>query len=123
MRRLKLDVVTAADGTAIAYFNRQSGTIHSVHYAKDGATPFTDGVDLSMTAESTGEGIWTESNVNASAVRYPRAPVHNQAGAPVLYAAGGAPVHDKIALSNDRIKLSVAQGGNAKTGHFIVIVS
>lgn len=122
MRRLKLDVTTAADGTATAFFQKVSGKLHAIHYIKDGTVPFADGVDFTITAERTGEGVWSELNINASTVRYPRAPLHTQAGAAVLYAAGGTPVVDKIAVADDRIKVVIAQGGNAKKGHFLALV-
>jgi len=122
MRKLKLAVTTAADGTATAFMNKVSGNIHSVQYVKDGANAYADGVDFTLTAESTGESIWNEANVNASAIRYPRAPVHTQAGAAALYATGGTAVLDKIAISNERIKIAVSQGGNTKTGSFVVLV-
>lgn len=122
MRRYKLQVNTAADGTATAYIPKTSGEIHSIHYAKDGANGFADGVDFTITAEASGENIWTEANVNVSAVRYPRAPTHNQAGAAALYAAGGTGILARIALGGDRVKVAIAQGGNAKTGAFHVLI-
>jgi hypothetical protein len=122
MRKLTLSVTTAADGSATKFMNKVSGKIHSVQYLKDGANAYADGVDFTLTAESTGESVWNEANVNASAVRYPRAPVHSQAGAAALYASGGTAVLDKIAIANDRIKIVIAQGGNAKVGKFIVLV-
>ncbi len=122
MRRYIIPVTTAADGSATAYSSGISGKIHSVHYLKDGSNAFADGVDFTITAENTGEGIWTESNVNASTVRYPRAPTHSQAGAAALYASGGTGVFDKIALAADRVKVVIAQGGNAKAGRFFVMV-
>jgi hypothetical protein len=122
MRKLKLAVVTAADGTATAFMNKVSGKVHSVQYLKDGTNAYADTVDIALTAESTGESIWSEANVTASATRYPRAPVHTQAGVAALYAAGGTAILDKIAISNERIKIALAQGGNAKTGTFIVLV-
>ncbi|TCQ28260.1 hypothetical protein [Rhizobium sp. PP-CC-3G-465] len=122
MKRLKMTVKTAADGTATAFSPRATGKLHSIHYVKDGATAFADGVDFTVTAETTGEAIWNEQNVNASAARYPRAPTQSAAGAAALYAAGGTAVQDKIGLANDRIKIVVAQGGNAKVGHFIALV-
>lgn len=122
MRRIKIDVLTAADGTATAYSPKVSGKIHSISYLKDGATAFPNGVDFAVTAESTGENIWTEADVNAATVRYPRAPTHTQAGVAALYAAGGVGVLDKIALANDRVKIAVTQGGNAKKGQFVVLV-
>lgn len=122
MRRIKLDITTAADGTATAFFHKASGKIHSIHYIKDGANAFADGVDFTVTAEATGENIWTEANVNASSVRYPRAPTHSQAGAPALFAADGAAVNDKIGIGNDRIKVVIAQGGNAKKGQIHILL-
>lgn len=121
MRRYRLNVTTASDGSATAYFPKIAGKIHSVHYVKDGSNAFADGVDFTITAEGTGENIWTESNVNASAIRYPRAPTHTQLGAAALYASGGTGVLDKIAVA-DRVKVVLAQGGNAKVGAFHLVV-
>ncbi len=122
MRRYKLTVTTAADGTATGYFPKTSGEIHSIQYVKDGANAYADGVDITVTAEATGESIWAEANVNASAVRYPRAPTHSQAGAAALYAAGGTAVAARIAVGGDRVKVAIAQGGNAKAGAFHILV-
>lgn len=119
MRRISVEVTTAADGTATAYSSRVSGAVHSIHYEK---VDFADGVDFTITAEKTGEQLWVESNVNAATARYPRAATHTPAGAAALYAAGGTAVLDKPAVANDRIKVVIAQGGNAKSGtfHFLV---
>jgi hypothetical protein len=122
MKRLKVDVTTAADGSATFYAPSTSGEIHSIHYLKDATVPFADGVDFTITAELTGEGIWTEANVNAGTVRYPRAGVHSNVGVASFYAAGGTAVQDKIGLANDRVKIVIAQGGNAKKGQFIVLL-
>jgi hypothetical protein len=125
MRRFKVSVTTASDGTATAYSPRVAGKIHSVQYVKDtasaGANAFATGVDFAITAEQTGENIWTESNVDASAVRYPRAPTHSQAGVAALFAAAGSAVQDKIGVV-DRVKIVIAQGGSAKVGAFHILV-
>lgn len=118
-RRFSVPVTTDASGDATAYSPYLSGKICSIHYVK---TDFADGVDFTITADATGEGLWTESNVNASASRYPRAPTHSQAGVASLYAAGGTAVQDAIRLSRDRVKIVVAQGGNAKSGAFTIVV-
>ncbi|MEH2476242.1 hypothetical protein V1281_002589 [Nitrobacteraceae bacterium AZCC 2161] len=121
MRRYKVSVTTASDGTATAYSPRLAGKIHSIQYVKDASTSYTDGVDFTVTAEQTGENVWTESNVNASAVRYPRAPTHSQAGVAALFAASGTAVQDKIGVV-DRLKIVLAQGGAAKVGAFHILV-
>lgn len=126
MRRYRVSVTTAADGSVTAYSPRFSGMIHQIEYVKDtasaGANAFADGVDFTIIGEATGIGLWTESNVNASAVRAPRQPTHSQAGAAALYAAGGTAINDRVALANDRVKIVLAQGGNAKVGAFHILV-
>lgn len=119
MRRYIIPVTTASDGSATAYSAGISGLLHSIHYIK---TDFADGVDFTITVDRTGEGVWTESNVNAQTVRYPRAPAHSQVGASLLYASGGTAVTDRIALQGDKIKVVIAAGGNAKSGAFHVLV-
>lgn len=123
MKRYKITVTTAADGTATAYSPRVSGEIHQIEYVKDGSNAYTDGVDFTITGEATGVGLWTETNVNASAVRAPRQPTHSQAGVASLYAAGGTAVQARVALANDRVKIALAQGGASKVGVFHVLVA
>lgn len=122
MRRFKVRVTTAADGTVTAYSPRVSGKIHQIEYVKDGTNPYANGVDFTITGEATGIGLWTQSDVNASAVVAPRMATHSQVGAASLYAAGGTAVQTPIALSGDRVKIVIAQGGNAKVGDFHILV-
>jgi hypothetical protein len=122
MRRYKVPATTAADGTATAYSPRIAGKIHSIQYVKDATNAYADGVDVTITAEATGESILAKSDVNASAVFYPRAATHTQVGAAALYATDGTAVLDKIGVANDRVKIVLAQGGNAKTGAFHILV-
>lgn len=119
MRRYKVTLTTAADGTVIGYTPRVTGKLHAIHYVK---TDFANGVDFAITAEATGETLWTEADVNASAIRYPRSATHSNAGVAALYAAGGTAVLAPAGLGNDRIKISIVQGGNVKTGTFHVLV-
>lgn len=127
MRRYTVSVTTAADGTVTAYTPRFSGEIHQIEYVKDtasaGANAYADGVDFTITGEKTGVGLWTESNVNASAVRAPRQATHSQVGVASLYAAGGTAVQSRVAMGNDRVKIVLAQGGNAKVGAFHILVA
>jgi len=119
MKRYKVTVTTAADGTVTAYSPRISGKIHQIEYVK---TDYANGVDFTITGEATGVNLWTESDVNASAIRAPRQPTHSQVGAALLYAAGGTAQTVPVALANDRVKIVLAQGGNAKTGAFHILV-
>ena len=118
MRRVKVTVTTDGSGDASAYSPNVSGEIMGVSYVKPGAGSYTDGVDFTITNETTGQSIWTESNVNATAHRAPRQPVHDLSGVAGLYAAAGAAVLVPVAISQSRIKIVLAQGGASKVGAF-----
>lgn len=119
MRRFKVTVTTDGSGNATAFTPRLAGKVHQIEYVK---TDFANGVDFAITSEATGLNLWTQSDVNASAVVAPRMPSHSQVGAALLYAAGGTAVAVPPALGNDRVKIAIAQGGAAKTGvfHFLI---
>lgn len=118
-RRFVVSITTASDGSATAYTPYLSGRISAIHYIK---TDFADGVDFTITAEATGETIWTQSDVNAAVVVRPRAGTHSTAGVAALYASGGTAVGDLIRLGKDRVKIVIGSGGNAKTGAFHIVV-
>ncbi len=119
MRRYEVTALTAADGSATVYSPVVRGHLESIQYVK---TDYADGVDFTITDETTGESLWTDTNINAAEIVRPRAPLHDQAGAARLYAAGGTAVAERIAI-NGRIKIVIAAGGNAKTGMFRFLVS
>jgi hypothetical protein len=121
MRRYKITVTTAADGTATAFSPRLAGKIHSIGYVKDGSNGYATGVDFTITTETPGENVWTQANVDASVTVYPRAPISSQAGVASLFAAAGTAVQDKVGIV-DRLKIAIAQGGNAKVGTFHILV-
>lgn len=119
LRRFDVAVTTDGSGDATAYTPYLSGYIHSVQYAK---TDFADGVDFTITTETTAQTVWTESNVNAAKVCLPRAATHSTAGVAALYASGGTAVNDRVVAGRERVKIVVAQGGATKTGTFYVTV-
>lgn len=121
LRKLPIAVTTDGSGANTGTFSAEfTGVIERIIYSK---TDFADGVDFTITLESTGENLWAQNDVNASAVVQPRGATHDTAGAAALYAAGGTAVRDKIAAVNDRVKVAIAQGGATKSGTFYVIVS
>jgi hypothetical protein len=123
MKRYKVSVTTAADGSATAYTPRLSGLLYAVHYVPDGTTPYDNTVDMTITSEATGQSLASRTNVSAAFVANPRVATSDAAGTAALFAAGGTAVQDRIALANDRVKIVLAQGGNAKTGVFHVLVA
>ncbi len=120
VQRLTVTVVTASDGSATAFSDSVTGFLDRIAYVK---TDFANGVGFTITLESTGETLWAESDVNASAVRAPRQPTHSTAGAAALYASGGAAVLAPIAIAADRVKIVIASGGAVKTGTFHILVA
>ncbi len=118
--RHEVAVTTAANGSATVYTPVVTGKVSQTRSVK---TDFADGVDFTITSEATGETVWTESNVNASKTVAPRQPLHSTAGVASLYAAAGEPVEGYIALSNDRVKIVIASGGDTKTGTFHVVIA
>lgn len=115
-----IPVTTDASGNATVYSaNQYSGPVRTVTYTK---TSFDDGSTITVTGETSGQNIWTQSNVNATATVCPRQGTHSQAGVASLYAAAGTAVQSEIYLANERIKIVIASGGNAKVGAFRVVV-
>lgn len=118
-----VSVTTASDGTATAYTGAVvNGRILTVIYVKDGTAPYDAGVDFTITTETTLQNVWVESNVNASKNVAPRQATHDTAGVASLYAAAGEPVETPVWAAGERIKIVLAQGGNAKVGAFTIIV-
>jgi hypothetical protein len=121
MRRMKVTLTTAPDGSVIGYTPRCSGELRQIEYVKDGSNGFAAGVDFAITGEATGINLWTQTNVDASAVVAPRLATHTQAGVAATL-DGTVAALDKIALSRDRVKIAITNGGNAKVGTFHVLV-
>lgn len=118
--RHEVTIVTDGSGDGVGYTPVVTGRIVSIRYVKD---DYADGVDFDVTAEATGETIWDEDNVNASATRAPRQATHSVLGAAALYAAAGQAVLDDVVVANDRVKIVVSHGGDTKSGTFHVIVA
>jgi hypothetical protein len=122
VERHRVEITTAADGSAVAFSPVVNGYLQAIHYLKAVSGGFADGVDFAVTAEATGETLWAESDVNASASRAPRQATHSTSGVAAVYASGGSAVNDRIALAVDRVRIAVTNGGDAKSGSFIILV-
>ena len=116
-----INITTDAAGDGVGYSPVMFGYIELVAYAKDGTTPFEDTVDFTITTETTLQNVWVENNVTASKICRPRVATQDTAGVNALYAAAGETVKTKILLEGERLKIVVANGGNAKLGAFRVL--
>lgn len=119
IRAFRVTATTDGSGDATVYSDPVFGKVLHAAYIK---TDFADGVDFAITGETTGQGIWTESNVNASTIRYPAAASHSVAGVAAAYASGGTAVNVPIVLAGERIKAIISSGGATKTGVLVFAV-
>jgi hypothetical protein len=120
VERHVLPITVDASGDAIAYTPVITGEIRQIIYTKNN---YADTVDFAVTVEDTGENIWTQANVTASAVVAPRIATHTVAGVAALYAGGGSAVLDKIAVAKSRIKVVVDEGGVSTSGTITIVVA
>lgn len=117
VKRYRVAVTTAADQSAENYTPVVTGKLISITYTKD---DFAAGVDFTITGETTGINLWTESDVNATKTVAPKMPTHSQAGAE-NNTAGDVLLSD-IYLAQERIKIAIANGGAAKDGTFDFLI-
>lgn len=108
-------------GTATVYSPYLSGYIEAIQYIKPGSGGLSDGSTMTVTAEATGEGIWAQTGVNASAKVLPRTAEHTTAGVAATY-DGTYPSLDRIALGRDRVKIAITSGGNSKNFSYVITV-
>ena len=119
MERIAVTLTTNSSGVATAFTRVVKGLVHSIQYAKD---DFANGVDFTITGETTAQQIWVESDVNASKTVAPSLPTHDAVGVASLYAGSGEPVERPIAIAEERIKIAIASGGDTKNGTFHILI-
>ena len=108
-------ITTSTAGAATVYTPAFTGKVSVVKYTP---TDTASTADITVTTNTTGQSVWSESNLSKSAatIRYPRSVAHTTAGA----ASGIA--QELIPVVEESLKIVIAQGGNTKTGAFQVIV-
>lgn len=107
-----------ADGTASLLTDKFLGRVIAIQYVKD---DYANGVDFTITGNISGQTIWTQVDVDASVVVYPRTQVHSTAGVGLTYDATQK-VSEPPLLIDEQIKIAIAQGGNSKKGKFIFVI-
>jgi len=113
-------IPTNASGDGTGYTPVVSGFVHAIRYDKDS---YENGVDVAITANTSGLAILAWTNLNASDVSFPRAATNSTADAAALYAAAGEPVLCPIPVADEAIKIVVSSataGSTPRSGTFHV---
>ena len=111
----------ASLGTATVYSPYLSGYVESIEYIKPNSGGLSDGSTMTITAEATGENIWTQTGVNASVKTRTRSPTHTTAGVAATYDGTRAAL-ERVAIGRDRVKIAIASGGNSKNFSYVITV-
>ncbi len=112
-----ISITTDASGDATGVSRNFNGTVHEIRY--DGGFDATADFTITLAAIN----VWTESNVTNSATkRLPRQATHDGVGVASLYAGSGEPVEDSFVAANEELAITIAQGGNAKTGILTLVI-
>ena len=116
LTRVSVAVVTDAGGAATVYTPALNGMIRSVRYVKPDSGGLDNDSDIDIVTDKGAVVVWDKDNLAASAVIYPMVPAQDNKGA--LVAGSYAP----IPVCDERIKITVANGGNAGAGTFEFII-
>ena len=107
-----------AGGNCTAYSAQVNGTIDAIIYTKGN---FADGSTVTVTTATTGQAVWAETAVNASAIRRPRGQVHGATGTGLTF-DGTRTVCEPVCVLDESIKVVVSSGGNATTGTLTILL-
>ena len=116
LTRVSVPVLTNAEGAATVYTPALNGMVRSVRYIKPTSGGLADGTDIDIVTDKGAVVVWDKDDLDASAVIYPMVPAHDNTG--TLVAGSYAP----IPVCDERIKITVANGGNAGTGTFEFLI-
>ena len=110
--RVSVSVVTDDLGAAVAYSPQCNGLIRTVEYVKPTSGGLDVVTDIDIVTDKGAVVVWDKDDLDASAVIYPMVPAHDNTG--TLVAGSYAP----IPVCDERIKITVANGGDELAGTF-----
>lgn len=114
VQKQTVSVTTDESGDATEYSANVTGKIVAIKYTK---TDFDNGSTFTITTETTGQGLWTETGVNASKTVRPRVLCQDLVGSDLT------DEFDCVHLDNERVKIVIASGGESKTGTFEILIA
>jgi len=113
---------TDADGDAVEHAQSERGSLVHVVYIPDATD--TPAAGTTLTAEGAVTGIKALDTVNVGVTRKeysPRVQTHDTDGAEILYEAGGSVASEPLRLAKERLKLTIASGGDTKKGVVVLV--
>jgi len=116
LTRVSVAVTTNSSGAATAYTPALNGVVRSVRYIKPTSGGLDGGADIDIVTDKGAVVVWDKDNLAASTVIYPMVPAQDNTGADVVGSYAPIPVCD------ERIKITVANGGNAGAGTFEFLI-
>jgi hypothetical protein len=123
VERQVVTITVDASGAGTGFTAAVTGFVRAIRYVPDGSTPYDTNAIVTVTGETTGIAIVTITHIGTTAIDlYPRAALVSVANAAALFAAGGTALVDLIPVAGERIKIGLAQAGNATTGAFYVSI-
>lgn len=120
--KYRVDITTDESGDGEGFTPVANGRVLAISYVKPDSGGYADTVDFDIETETSLVEVWDEDNVTASKSVAPRMATHTTVGVAAVFASAGEPVLDYIPVANERIKITVENGGNAGAGTFYVIV-
>ena len=116
LTRVSVAVVTDESGDAIAYTPALNGMVRSVQYIKPTSGGLDNDSDIDIVTDKGAVVVWDKDNLAASTVIYPMVQAQDNTGTDVAGSYAPIPVCD------ERIKITVANGGNAGAGTFEFLI-
>lgn len=117
---IQVDILTDASGDFTYDTGPVNGTIDWYRYVPG---DLSANWDLTIAGKRSGVSIVANTTMAATAAQLaPRQPTSDAAGAASLYASGGEPVEDRIAVADEQLTVTVANGGATKSGTLFICV-
>ena len=116
LSRFSVAITTSALGAAVAYSPQCNGLVRTVEYVKPTSGGLDAATDIDIIADVSGAVIWTNGDLSVSKVIHPLAPAQDNTGADITGA------YAPICLADERIKITVANGGDSLSGTFIFTI-
>jgi hypothetical protein len=118
---LSMPLTLDGGGNLTAFSPVFTGELVGLHWIKPSSNG-SNGGNVAVTGEATGESVLSVANVTSSQHWYPRGPIHTTAGVAELYASAGLPVTDRLAFAEDRLQIQVTTGGANAQATVIAVI-